>query len=100
MRASSFPRLLVFSGLVIGSGLTGCQTTSTTGQAKTNQEDMVYIPPSTGNMTGRWVPRSDAGAPSISPVSTASGTSVKKLQIEGLKNSPSSASVSQSGGGR
>ena len=100
MRPSTSARRLGLFLLIAGLGLTGCQTTSTTAEPKVGKEEMVYIPPSTGNMTGRWVPRSDAGAPGISPGSMASGTSVKKLQTEGMKNSPNSPSVSQSGGGR
>jgi hypothetical protein len=95
MRSHSPTRFVALTALLAGLGLAGCQTTSTTEQPKTSKEDMVYIPPSTGNMTGRWVPRSDANAPGISPGSMASGTSVKKLQTEGTKNSPSSPSVNQ-----
>ena len=95
MRSPSPAPLAALTVLLVGLGLAGCQTKPTTEQPKAAKEEMVYIPPSTGNMTGRWVPRSDAGAPSISPTSGMSGTAVKKLQTEGLKNSPSSPSVNQ-----
>ncbi|MSU69355.1 MAG: hypothetical protein EXS39_00960 [Opitutaceae bacterium] len=70
--------------------LAGC---AAPGSSNLLREDLVYLPPSTGTMVGRWVPKSQVNTPSISPTATMSNVSLSKLQNEGTKTTPSNHSM-------
>ena len=95
MSPSLSARSLIFSAVAFAFFLTGCGSIKPSTTTPENHENMVYIPPSTSSLVGRWVPKEDAGAPGVAATGGISATTIKTMQIEGLKNTPSSPSVSQ-----
>jgi hypothetical protein len=67
------------------------------GGSHVSHEGMVYVPPTTGTMVGRWVPISEANGPTISPTSGVSQASISKLQNEGTKTIVSNPSMGLGG---
>jgi hypothetical protein len=82
--------------LVILTTLASC-TLPKPETSPTAKEDLVYIPPSTGSLTGRWVPRSEVNSPTISPEARVSAQAINSMQTEGLKTTPSNPSMGLGG---
>jgi hypothetical protein len=87
---AKFPVSFLAGASVAAGLLAGC---GTPGSSSAGREDMVYIPPSTGTMVGRWVPKSQASDPTISPTAIVNYSSIAKVQNEGMKSTLSSPSV-------